>query len=102
MARGARCTCRPTRGAAACRRGGGRAARRRTRTQSRPRAPVMKGYWNLPDATAAAISPDGWFASGDIGRVDDDGYFYIVDRKKELIIRGGFNVYPREIEEVLY
>jgi long-chain acyl-CoA synthetase len=63
---------------------------------------VMKGYWNLPDATAAAISPDGWFASGDIGRVDDDGYFYIVDRKKELIIRGGFNVYPREIEEVLY
>ena len=63
---------------------------------------VMKGYWNLPDATAAAISPGGWFASGDIGRVDDDGYYYIVDRKKELIIRGGFNVYPREIEEVLY
>src|ERR1700686_431405 len=63
---------------------------------------VMKGYWNLPDATAAAISPGGWFASGDIGRVDDDGYYYIVDRKKELIIRGGFNVYPREIEEGLY
>jgi long-chain acyl-CoA synthetase len=63
---------------------------------------IMKGYWNLPDATAAAINPDGWFSSGDVGKVDDDGYFYIVDRMKELIIRGGFNVYPREIEEVLY
>ena len=62
----------------------------------------MKGYWNLPDATAAAITPDGWFSSGDVGKVDEDGYFYIVDRMKELIIRGGFNVYPREIEEVLY
>ena len=62
---------------------------------------VMKGYWNLPEATAAAIV-DGWFSTGDIGRVDDDGYFYIVDRKKDLIIRGGYNVYPREIEEVLY
>jgi long-chain acyl-CoA synthetase len=63
---------------------------------------VMKGYWNRPDATAAAIDADGWFRSGDIARVDDDGYFFIVDRKKELIIRGGYNVYPREIEEVLY
>jgi long-chain acyl-CoA synthetase len=63
---------------------------------------VMKGYWNLPEATSSAISADGWFASGDIGKVDDDGYFYIVDRKKDLIIRGGFKVYPREIEEVLY
>ncbi|KXF51974.1 long-chain fatty acid--CoA ligase [Rhodococcus sp. SC4] len=63
---------------------------------------VMKGYWNLPDATAAALSPGGWFASGDIGTVDADGYFYIVDRKKDMIIRGGLNVYPREIEEVLY
>ncbi|WP_029539629.1 MULTISPECIES: long-chain-fatty-acid--CoA ligase [unclassified Rhodococcus (in: high G+C Gram-positive bacteria)] len=63
---------------------------------------VMKGYWNLPDATAAAVSPDGWFATGDIGKVDEDGYFVIVDRKKDLIIRGGFNVYPREVEEVLY
>jgi long-chain acyl-CoA synthetase len=62
---------------------------------------VMKGYWNKPEATAAAI-PDGWFRSGDIARTDDDGYFYIVDRKKDLIIRGGYNVYPREIEEVLY
>ncbi len=63
---------------------------------------VMKGYWNLPDATATAISPDGWFSTGDIGKVDDDGYFYIVDRMKQMIIRGGLNVYPREIEEVLY
>jgi long-chain acyl-CoA synthetase len=63
---------------------------------------VMKGYWNRPDATAEAIDADGWFYSGDIGKVDEDGYFFIVDRKKELIIRGGYNVYPREIEEVIY
>jgi long-chain acyl-CoA synthetase len=63
---------------------------------------VMKGYWNLPDATKATITPDGWLATGDVGRVDEDGYFYIVDRTKDLIIRGGYNVYPREIEEVLY
>jgi long-chain acyl-CoA synthetase len=62
---------------------------------------VMKGYWANPDATAAAI-PDGWFRSGDLARVDEDGFFFIVDRKKELIIRGGYNVYPREIEEALY
>ncbi len=62
---------------------------------------VMKGYWNRPDATAEAIL-DGWFHSGDLARVDEDGYFYIVDRKKDMIIRGGYNVYPREIEEVLY
>jgi len=62
---------------------------------------VMKGYWQRPDATAAAIV-DGWFRTGDLGRVDDDGYFFVVDRTKDLIIRGGFNVYPREIEEVLY
>jgi long-chain acyl-CoA synthetase len=62
---------------------------------------VMKGYWRRDDATAEAIR-DGWFHSGDLGRVDEDGYFYIVDRKKDMIIRGGFNVYPREIEEVLY
>jgi long-chain acyl-CoA synthetase len=62
---------------------------------------VMKGYWHRPEATAEAIR-DGWFHSGDLARVDDDGYFYIVDRKKDLIIRGGYNVYPREIEEVLY
>jgi long-chain acyl-CoA synthetase len=63
---------------------------------------VMRGYWNRPEATAEAIDPDGWFYSGDIARVDEDGYLFIVDRKKELIIRGGYNVYPREIEEVLY
>jgi long-chain acyl-CoA synthetase len=63
---------------------------------------VMKGYWNRPDATAEAIDDDGWFYSGDIARVDEDGRYFIVDRKKELIIRGGYNVYPREIEEVLY
>jgi long-chain acyl-CoA synthetase len=62
---------------------------------------VMKGYWRKPDATAEAVR-DGWFHSGDMGRVDEEGYFAIVDRKKELIIRGGYNVYPREIEEVLY
>jgi long-chain acyl-CoA synthetase len=62
---------------------------------------LMKGYWRRAGATAEAI-PDGWFRSGDLGRMDDDGYYFIVDRKKELIIRGGFNVYPREIEEVLY
>jgi long-chain acyl-CoA synthetase len=62
---------------------------------------VMKGYWQRPDATAEAIK-DGWFHTGDMARVDEDGYFFIVDRKKELIIRGGYNVYPREVEEVLY
>jgi long-chain acyl-CoA synthetase len=62
---------------------------------------VMKGYWRRPDATAEAI-PDGWFRTGDLARVDEDGYFFIVDRRKDLIIRGGYNVYPREIEEVLY
>jgi long-chain acyl-CoA synthetase len=62
---------------------------------------VMKGYWRRPEATAEAI-PDGWFRSGDLARVDEDGYFFIVDRRKDLIIRGGYNVYPREIEEVLY
>jgi len=62
---------------------------------------VMKGYYKRPDATAAAISPDGWFRSGDLARRDADGWYYIVDRTKDLIIRGGYNVYPREIEEVL-
>ena len=63
---------------------------------------VMTGYWDAPDATAAAIRPDGWFLSGDIGRMDEEGDVFIVDRKKDLIIRGGYNVYPREIEEVFY
>jgi long-chain acyl-CoA synthetase len=62
---------------------------------------VMKGYWNNAEATAEVMR-GGWFHSGDMARVDEDGYFFIVDRKKDLIIRGGYNVYPREIEEVLY
>jgi long-chain acyl-CoA synthetase len=61
---------------------------------------VMKGYWNNPQASAQALR-DGWFHSGDIGRRGADGNFYIVDRLKDMLIRGGFNVYPREIEEVL-
>ncbi|MET8446138.1 long-chain-fatty-acid--CoA ligase [Streptomyces sp. NPDC005209] len=62
---------------------------------------VMKGYWNRPEETAAVL-PDGWLRSGDLARRDEDGYLYIVDRKKDMIIRGGYNVYPREIEEVLH
>ncbi|MET7547299.1 long-chain fatty acid--CoA ligase [Streptomyces sp. NPDC005479] len=62
---------------------------------------VMKGYWGRPEATAETIL-DGWLRTGDLATVDDDGYYFIVDRKKDMIIRGGFNVYPREIEEVLY
>jgi len=62
---------------------------------------IMKGYWQRPDATEEAMR-GGWFHSGDMARTDEDGYFYIVDRKKDLIIRGGYNVYPREVEEVLY
>ena len=62
---------------------------------------VMKGYWRRPEATAEAIR-DGWFRTGDLGTLDEDGDLRIVDRLKELIIRGGYNVYPREVEEVLY
>jgi long-chain acyl-CoA synthetase len=62
---------------------------------------VMKGYFRRPEATAEAIDPQGWFRTGDIGTRDADGYLYVVDRKKDMIIRGGFNVYPRELEEVL-
>ncbi|UCG23310.1 MAG: long-chain fatty acid--CoA ligase [Chloroflexota bacterium] len=61
---------------------------------------VMKGYYGRPEATADATR-GGWFHTGDIGRVDEDGYYYIVDRVKDMVIRGGFNVYPREVEEVL-
>ncbi|AXH96848.1 long-chain-fatty-acid--CoA ligase [Ornithinimicrobium avium] len=63
---------------------------------------IMKGYWQQPEATATAIDADGWFHSGDLARRDEEGYYFIVDRKKDMILRGGFNVYPREIEEVLY
>jgi long-chain acyl-CoA synthetase len=62
---------------------------------------VMKGYWNKPDETGETLR-DGWLHTGDMAKIDEDGYFFIVDRKKDLIIRGGYNVYPREIEEVLY
>jgi len=61
---------------------------------------IMKGYYNRPEATAEVIK-NGWFRSGDLARKDADGFYYIVDRSKDMIIRGGFNVYPREIEEVL-
>jgi acyl-CoA synthetase (AMP-forming)/AMP-acid ligase II len=70
-------------------------------TVAADRLNLMEGYWNRPDATAAAI-PDGWFRSGDIGTQDADGYYYVVDRKKDVILRGAYNVYPREVEEVLY
>ncbi|HVW47969.1 MAG TPA: long-chain fatty acid--CoA ligase [Solirubrobacterales bacterium] len=62
---------------------------------------IMKGYWGRDDATAEALR-GGWFHSGDMGREDEEGYFYVVDRKKDMIIRGGYNVYPREVEELLY
>jgi long-chain acyl-CoA synthetase len=60
----------------------------------------MKGYHRRPEATAEVLR-DGWFRTGDIARRDEDGYYYIIDRSKDMIIRGGFNVYPREVEEVL-
>jgi long-chain acyl-CoA synthetase len=62
---------------------------------------VMKGYYNKPEATAEAFDGTSWFHTGDLGKKDEDGYFYFVDRVKDMIIRGGYNVYPREIEEVL-
>jgi long-chain acyl-CoA synthetase len=62
---------------------------------------TMTGYWNKPDATADALTDDGWFRSGDAGRVDEDGYLYIEDRVKDMIITGGENVYPAEVESVL-
>ncbi|MCX4835613.1 long-chain fatty acid--CoA ligase [Streptomyces sp. NBC_01016] len=63
---------------------------------------VMKGYWNRPDATGEALDADGWLRTGDLGSLDAEGDLRIVDRKKDLVIRGGYNVYPREVEEVLY
>ncbi len=62
---------------------------------------VMKGYWNRPEETEQTLK-DGWLLTGDLGYMDEKGYFYVVDRKKDMIIAGGFNIYPREIEEVLY
>jgi long-chain acyl-CoA synthetase len=62
---------------------------------------VMQGYWKRPDETAQALR-DGWLRTGDLASMDEDGYFTIVDRKKDLIIAGPYNVYPRDVEEVLY
>ncbi|MEJ2234535.1 MAG: long-chain fatty acid--CoA ligase [Syntrophobacterales bacterium] len=62
---------------------------------------VMKGYWNMPEETAETLK-DGWLYTGDIAHIDEDGYVFIVDRKKDMIIAGGFNIYPRDIDEVLY
>jgi long-chain acyl-CoA synthetase len=62
---------------------------------------VMKGYWNSPAETAKVLGPDGFFATGDIGEIDDKGYVRIVDRKKDMLIVSGFNVYPNEIESVV-
>ena len=63
---------------------------------------IMKGYWNRPDATAEAIDKEGWFHSGDVGYVDEDGFLFICDRLKDMVISGGENVYPAEVESVLY
>jgi long-chain acyl-CoA synthetase len=62
---------------------------------------VMKGYWNMPEETAIALR-EGWLYTGDVAKMDEEGYFQIVDRKKDMIIAGGFNIYPRDVEEVLY
>ncbi|MGD4317933.1 AMP-binding protein, partial [Xanthomonas citri pv. citri] len=62
---------------------------------------VMKGYWQRPEATAEVMTADGYFKTGDIAVVDEQGYFKIVDRKKDMILVSGFNVYPSEVEEVL-
>jgi len=62
---------------------------------------VMKGYWNRPEETAKTLK-DGWLYTGDMAKMDEDGFFYIVDRKKDMIIAGGYNIYPRDVEEVLY
>ncbi|MBW6455246.1 MAG: AMP-binding protein [Trueperaceae bacterium] len=83
-------------GAARTGAGGGRAAEVQVRGPS-----VTAGYWNDPDATAAAFTPDGWFRTGDLGALDADGYLTLSGRARELIISGGFNVYPREVEEAI-
>ncbi len=63
---------------------------------------VMEGYWNMPDETALVLDDEGWLYTGDVAKMDEDGFFYIVDRKKDIIIASGYNIVPREVEEVLY
>jgi long-chain acyl-CoA synthetase len=63
---------------------------------------IMDGYWQQPDATAQVLTADGWLMTGDIARMDDDGFFQIISRKKEMILAGKYQVYPRDVEEVLY
>jgi long-chain acyl-CoA synthetase len=63
---------------------------------------VMKGYWNMPEETALVLDEEGWLYTGDVAKMDEDGFFYIVDRKKDIIIASGYNIVPREVEEVLY
>jgi long-chain acyl-CoA synthetase len=79
-----------------------RALARRGRRDRHRGYHVMKGYWNREKATREVLTDDGWLHTGDLGTVDEDAYFYIVDRKKDMIVRGGYNVYPREIEEILH
>ena len=62
---------------------------------------LFKGYWNMPEKTAEDMRPEGWFATGDLGQMDEDGYFTIVGRSKDLIIAGGYNIYPKEIEVLI-
>ena len=62
---------------------------------------VMRGYWNDPEGTAAALTPEGWFRTGDLARIDDEGYYWIMGRSKDVIISGGENIYPAELENVL-
>jgi long-chain acyl-CoA synthetase len=62
----------------------------------------MKGYWKQPKATAESMTKDGFFRTGDVGYMDEDGFIYIVDRTKDMLLCGGFNVYPRNIEEAIY
>ena len=63
---------------------------------------VMKGYWKKPDETRESLTSDGYFRTGDVGTMDEDGYLYVVDRTKDMLLVGGFNVYPRNIEEAIY
>jgi long-chain acyl-CoA synthetase len=62
----------------------------------------MQGYWNRPAETSEVISPDGWLRTGDLARMDANGFFQVIERKKEMIVAGRYNIYPRDVEEVLY